>query len=112
VAVEVAGVCSGHSGCDGNHAVMKKKRRPNVACLSHHLATQYHGEEDGDDAESEIKYMLYANELPEAGHAPPPPPDLSEPPLRLAPKMRGIEDSLPFSLPLFPFSFPPPPLVY
>ena len=42
---------SGHSGCDDDHALMKQRRRPNRACLSHHLATQYYGEEDGDDAE-------------------------------------------------------------
>ena len=97
---------SGHSGCDDDHALMKQRRRPNRACLSHHLATQYYGEEDGADAESKKTYVLYANELPEAGHAPPPPPDLSESSLRLAPKIRGIEGSLPSSLPLFPFYLP------
>ena len=97
---------SGHSGCDEDHTLMKQ-RRPKVACLSHMLCEQYYGTEDGDDVDSKKTFHLYANELPEAGHAPLPPPDLSESSLRLAPKIRGIEGSLPFSLPLFPFSFPP-----
>jgi hypothetical protein len=43
--------CSSHSGCDEERVLMKQPRRPNVAHLSHHLAAQHHGEEDGDDAE-------------------------------------------------------------
>jgi hypothetical protein len=98
---------SGHVGCDcdAEHDLMKQ-RRPHVACLSHHLSTQYYGIEDGDDEDSKKTYVLCAGELPEAGHAPPPPPDLSDSSLRLGPKIRGIAGSLPFSLPLLPFSLP------
>ena len=58
--------------------------------------------------------LKMTNEAPEAGHAPLPPPKnrqtcslqgLGES-TRLAPKTRSTDGSLPFSIPLFPFSLP------